>query len=106
MALVNSGIAMHHLYAAVSCSVTKDEEIIVHPDESQLKVRYTHVCPDRPIGVNVFVVLFLVLRRLFHVSVRQFRHQTIVDVTHHRRILPFNVHTLYGQMFRSQPGSV
>jgi len=38
MALMNSGIAMHHLFAAVSCAVTKKEEIIINPDESQINV--------------------------------------------------------------------
>jgi len=38
MALMNSGIAMHHLYAAVSCAVTENEEIILNPDESQINV--------------------------------------------------------------------
>ncbi|XP_026816702.1 exosome complex component RRP46 [Rhopalosiphum maidis] len=36
MALMNSGIAMHHLYAAVSCAVTENQEIILNPDESQI----------------------------------------------------------------------
>ncbi|VVC35449.1 Exoribonuclease, phosphorolytic domain 1,Exoribonuclease, phosphorolytic domain 2,Ribosomal [Cinara cedri] len=36
MALIDSGIAMHHLYAAVSCAVTESEEIILDPDELQI----------------------------------------------------------------------
>lgn len=38
MALMDSGIAMHHLYAAVSCAVTENEEIILNPDEFQIEV--------------------------------------------------------------------
>jgi len=38
MALMNSGIAMHHLFAAVSCAVTEKDEIIINPDESQIIV--------------------------------------------------------------------
>lgn len=39
MALMDSGIAMHHLFAAVSCAVTEIEEIILNPDELQINVR-------------------------------------------------------------------
>lgn len=42
MALMNSGIAMHYLYAAISCAVMEDEEIILNPNELQLKVRYLY----------------------------------------------------------------
>jgi len=37
MALMNSGIAMHHVFAAVCCSIMEDEEIILYPNELQLK---------------------------------------------------------------------
>ncbi|MCP6508461.1 hypothetical protein NL478_27230, partial [Klebsiella pneumoniae] len=37
MALMNSGIAMHYLYAAMSCAVMEDKEIILNPNELQLK---------------------------------------------------------------------
>lgn len=40
MALMDSGIAMHHLFAAVSCAVDAEtDEIIVNPNELQINVR-------------------------------------------------------------------
>ncbi|XP_050420963.1 exosome complex component RRP46 [Adelges cooleyi] len=43
LALMNSGIAMHHLFAAVSCSITDDEEIILNPDKSQIKDSHAYI---------------------------------------------------------------
>ncbi|XP_050544531.1 exosome complex component RRP46 [Daktulosphaira vitifoliae] len=37
LALMNSGIAMNHVFAAVSCAVLENEEIILNPDESKIK---------------------------------------------------------------------
>lgn len=42
MAFMDSGIAMHHLYAAVSCAVTENEDIILNPDELQINVSLTN----------------------------------------------------------------
>lgn len=39
LALMDSGIAMHHLFAAISCAVTEMEEYIINPDVLQINVR-------------------------------------------------------------------
>ncbi|XP_025425202.1 exosome complex component RRP46 [Sipha flava] len=36
LALMDSGISMHHLFAAISCAITDSEEIILNPDELQI----------------------------------------------------------------------
>jgi ribonuclease PH len=36
---MDSGISMHHLFAAISCAITDSEEIILNPDELQINVR-------------------------------------------------------------------
>lgn len=38
LALMNAGIPLKYLFAAVSCMITHDNEIILDPDSKQLKV--------------------------------------------------------------------
>lgn len=38
IALVDSGIAMRHLFAAVSCAVMDSDEIIVNPNKNEINV--------------------------------------------------------------------
>jgi len=41
LALMNSGIAMKFLVAAVSCMIDHEDKTLIDPDSKQLKVRYS-----------------------------------------------------------------
>jgi exosome complex component RRP46 len=40
LALLNSGIAMKFLVAAVSCMIDNEDKTLIDPDTKKLKVRY------------------------------------------------------------------
>lgn len=72
MALINSGIAMHHVFAAVCCSITEDEEIILYPNEFQLKVRYIFILKRQQCLCEYVFIVFSPFHVVFQSSVAYF----------------------------------